>query len=309
MIISNRWLLGLALIFSLIIVSLITSLRIETITLFSLLAIISYVASLEYFLRRRQHVRMARIISSCSVIVLVGWLGVLWDITALTFSLPELDESLHALDRWIGFDWDYLHDWLDHQAELNLILGLAYASLLMQIGVVIVLLSKDDRESELQNFLETYALAFLATILLAILFPAHGMCPSAQAMTMDTWKSVIPAGCSFVPVYESLRSGALTEIATNHLDGLVTFPSFHTTAAILLAWSVRNVPVARWVFLVLNVLMIAATPTHGGHYLVDVIAGGALAVLSIALLSRQPKRPVFRQAALSRAIGSEQTAT
>lgn len=111
-----------------------------------------------------------------------------------------------------------------------------------------------------------------------------------------------------LPVYDGLRDGTLTILDWSHIDGLVTFPSFHTTAAILLAWSMRNVPIARWVFLVLNILMIVATPTHGGHYLIDVLAGAVLAVASIAYVNWQ-QRPVFRQTALSRATRAEQTAT
>jgi membrane-associated phospholipid phosphatase len=32
--------------------------------------------------------------------------------------------------------------------------------------------------------------------------------------------------------------------------------------------------------------MIASTPTHGGHYLVDVVAGAVLAVVTIMLVKR-----------------------
>jgi membrane-associated phospholipid phosphatase len=39
----------------------------------------------------------------------------------------------------------------------------------------------------------------------------------------------------------------------------------------------------RWVFVVLNTAMLAATPIDGSHYFVDVLAGIALAALSLLL--------------------------
>jgi membrane-associated phospholipid phosphatase len=41
------------------------------------------------------------------------------------------------------------------------------------------------------------------------------------------------------------------------------------------------VPIARWVSAVANSLMLAATPIDGSHYLVDVLAGVAVAVVCL----------------------------
>jgi len=63
---------------------------------------------------------------------------------------------------------------------------------------------------------------------------------------------------------------------------LVTFPSFHTATAMLLLLAFRGVPYMRWVSLALNGLMLIAIPIEGSHYLVDVIAGIAVALLAWA---------------------------
>jgi membrane-associated phospholipid phosphatase len=54
-------------------------------------------------------------------------------------------------------------------------------------------------------------------------------------------------------------------------------------------------------FIALNLLMIGGTPTFGGHYFVDIIAGGLIAFVAIAasrMLSQQD-RSFFNQAAAS----------
>jgi membrane-associated phospholipid phosphatase len=74
----------------------------------------------------------------------------------------------------------------------------------------------------------------------------------------------------------------MTVIQLNNLEGLVTFPSFHTANAILFAWALWTVPYLRWVGLVVNGLMILSTPLTGAHYIIDVVAGTIVAVAAIA---------------------------
>jgi len=49
------------------------------------------------------------------------------------------------------------------------------------------------------------------------------------------------------------------------------------------AWATWRTPFVRWIILGLNALMLAATPIHGSHYLVDLLAGIAVAMLSIGV--------------------------
>ena len=53
--------------------------------------------------------------------------------------------------------------------------------------------------------------------------------------------------------------------------------------AILFVYAMRRQRLALAVFVPLNVLLLAATPTVGGHYLVDLSAGAIIAVASIAV--------------------------
>jgi hypothetical protein len=68
------------------------------------------------------------------------------------------------------------------------------------------------------------------------------------------------------------------------MEGIITWPSFHAVFAVLTPYVHRPpmrtfVPVAA-----VNVLMLIAIPTNGCHYLVDVLAGLALAFMSIMVV-------------------------
>ena len=78
----------------------------------------------------------------------------------------------------------------------------------------------------------------------------------------------------------------MSVILLNDLEGLITFPSFHTAVAILFAWALWRTPVA-WVFgVILNGLMILATPLAGSHYVIDLVGGTVVAMVAIGIANR-----------------------
>jgi membrane-associated phospholipid phosphatase len=66
------------------------------------------------------------------------------------------------------------------------------------------------------------------------------------------------------------------------IRGLATFPSFHIVLAILTAWALYPVRVVGAFALALNGIVVVATLGSGGHYLVDVLGGGAIAIVLLA---------------------------
>jgi membrane-associated phospholipid phosphatase len=70
-------------------------------------------------------------------------------------------------------------------------------------------------------------------------------------------------------------------VELSNLDGIVTFPSFHAAAAVLLAWAASGIPFLRYPMIALNFLMLISAIPIGGHYAIDVIAGSLVAAVSI----------------------------
>lgn len=80
--------------------------------------------------------------------------------------------------------------------------------------------------------------------------------------------------------------------------GLIGFPSYHAVLALLVVWYARPLAVVRWLALVINGLVLIATPIQGGHHIIGVVAGFAVAALAVRAASlairfatRRPPRP------------------
>ena len=105
------------------------------------------------------------------------------------------------------------------------------------------------------------------------------------------------------PVFLGLRDGSVRELMAVGAEGIITFPSLHSALAVILIAAFWPVPVARWIGAVLNILMLAATPIEGSHYLVDVLAGVVIAVLCLglarALVARLTAHSATAKAALA----------
>ena len=87
----------------------------------------------------------------------------------------------------------------------------------------------------------------------------------------------------FLAHFGGVRSGLMTVIDPSNLEGLVSFPSFHTAGALMTTWALRRSRI--WVTLlgVLNTGLIAATVLLGVHYFIDLLGAVALCGVSLAL--------------------------
>ena len=83
-----------------------------------------------------------------------------------------------------------------------------------------------------------------------------------------------------------MSCGALRDLDLWQLGSVVTFPSFHAAAAVIYIWAVWPLRLLRWMSLLVYSTMLVATPIGGGHFLADVLAGVAVAILSIVAANR-----------------------
>jgi membrane-associated phospholipid phosphatase len=101
-----------------------------------------------------------------------------------------------------------------------------------------------------------------------------------------------------IVVLMSLRAGGAHTFSIDRLQGIITFPSFHTILSIIFIYVHRPparsfVPVA-----ILNALMLLAIPSVGHHYLIDMISGAAVAAVCIAIV-RAAGHVIAREAPLA----------
>ena len=82
------------------------------------------------------------------------------------------------------------------------------------------------------------------------------------------------------PVVHAIKDGARI-VTKDSLKGLVTFPSYHAAVAASLIWASWSLRWLRAPIILWNLAMLVSCILVGAHYLVDLIAGIAVAFVSI----------------------------
>ena len=189
---------------------------------------------------------------------------------AATTRFPLLDDHLAQLDALIGFHWDAVAQWVRQRPMIDWVLQCAYASCPVQASALLLIGSikrPDDRNSEAIWLL---IVSLLITTAIFAFTPALG--------------KIGHVGTAYLNVLEQIRGGNWSVLSFDRAEGIVTFPSFHTTLAILFTYLVRHDRWALAIFGPTNVLMILSTPTVGGHYLVDLFGGASVAIVSVVVV-------------------------
>jgi len=191
---------------------------------------------------------------------------------SLASSGAMADAPLLAADRALGFDWMTGYRFLLAHSLIASVLGFAYVSMVYQALYFCVLFSLMDNKQQLREMFWLVLVTGLLTSAGAMLFPALGPYNTFHAGPPD----------SFVPVMKHLKSGKDLSFALGHMTGVVSFPSFHTAMALAYVWGFRRTGPIGWAIAALNLVMLGAIPYFGGHYLVDMIAGAGVMLVSLA---------------------------
>jgi membrane-associated phospholipid phosphatase len=176
------------------------------------------------------------------------------------------DPAFAAFDRALGFDWTAWYEFLAPRTGLRFLLWLSYLSLFPQIMLSIFWFSARGRDRRNRELLFANLVALLLTAAVFRLAPALGHPEPGRARELQ--------------ILLALRAGGPWSFDLGHLEGLISFPSYHTVLAVLLIWAHRRAPLAAPVA-ALNTVMLLSIPTFGGHYLADMIAGAGVAGLAI----------------------------
>ncbi|QOZ50940.1 phosphatase PAP2 family protein [Bradyrhizobium sp. CCBAU 53338] len=194
---------------------------------------------------------------------------------------PLQDHALLAVDRALGLDPEPIARLVNEYPWLADVLARGYSLIKWPLLGVPVVLALTARYVRLQLFMLAMSLALAVTIAISALVPAIGtyyalQLPAAQLPDVNT---AVYAGQ--LRDILALRDGSLHELQLFKLSGIVSFPSFHAASAVLYMWALWPVRRIGGIAAALNLLMIAATPVIGAHYIVDVAGGIALAAASI----------------------------
>jgi hypothetical protein len=193
-------------------------------------------------------------------------------------SFPFIDDLLVRADHALGFDWRAHAEWVLQHPVVRYVLEKAYLSIMYQAVFILGFLIYDRHILRAYTLLSAMLVALIVTSFIALFFPALGPFEYFHGSTLDFANGdLVTAGhCTEAILW--MRAGTFDTALPKFLGGLVYFPSYHAVTAVLYIWAAWKTPGLRWIFLGLNVLMIASTPAHGSHYLTDTIAGIAVAI-------------------------------
>lgn len=193
------------------------------------------------------------------------------------------DARLAQWDAALGFDWSTYVGFVDSSPILAGASAFAYRSLIPQMIVLVLALGFFDRLRALRAVMLAAITCGTVTVILSTFFPAVGNVVH-YGLGPDDFRYVDPLfGTLYLADYTALRDGTYDMLRLSSMQGIITFPSYHSGLSVVTLWGfwLTRIWWLRWPGMALALATIAATPVDGAHYLVDVIAGAAIAVPSI----------------------------
>lgn len=233
-----------------------------------------------YHKEGRSHQIAGDFIEYVGLFTFVCLAGVIASYPVAHFSAGVRDAWLQKADQYLGFNWIGWYDFVSAHSSLKILGRLAYDSIFVSPVVLFAYFAYQGHRAHAHQFIATFWLAAVITLLLFPFMPAQG--PLAFL-----WRGPIPympeSGLYQALLIPAVKGHILHRISLSDLRGLVSAPSFHTASAFLYtaaAWPFRRL---RWPVLLVNGMMLLAIPVEGTHYLVDMIGG--MVVAAVALLA------------------------
>jgi PAP2 superfamily len=194
----------------------------------------------------------------------------------LTAKIPLADTYLDSWDKALGFEWTSYANWFVAHPLLMFLSAKCYVMLcpaLLIVGLEAIVVGEPERCKSL-IFLTLGTCIF--SILVGGFFPGYG---SVVHLGSTELRAILPpgTGTEHIAMLDQVRSGFPTHIDPKNLAGLVSFPSFHTIACILLVYGSRGNVFRLSAVSIFSFLMLVAIPVFGEHYLVDILCGAAIA--------------------------------
>jgi membrane-associated phospholipid phosphatase len=120
----------------------------------------------------------------------------------------------------------------------------------------------------------------LIAIGISTVMPAQGVWDYLHLSALES-PAIVPITRDLpLPVFFGLRDGTFRHLVAEGAEGIISFPSLHAGLGLLFAFALWPIGYIGWISLLLNLMMIAATPVDGSHYFSDVLAGLTIAALS-----------------------------
>ena len=235
--------------------------------------------------------------ATAQVIVVTTIVGPL-SYVANALNWPLQDQTLLLIDRAIGLDPQPIAAFVNDHSWLVKYLNIGYGFIKWPLLGIPIILTMTLRFVRLQQFVLVLNLALAVTIVISVFVPAIGTYYGLSLSPTERFPLIDSANYTAqLRDIVALRDGSLRHLELFRLAGIISFPSFHTAAAVLYVWAVWPVRGFLWVMIGINTWMVAATPVIGAHYIIDLV-GGAVVAAGAVLLAKHLFRSLLPKASL-----------
>jgi hypothetical protein len=228
--------------------------------------------------RKLFYENVARLFMWITLLVAFTHVCVVFQYLCVATHFPLVSNALISIDAAMGFHWLETYRWVNAHHWVRFAFALAYASGGVQLFVIPIVLALTSNSRDYAEFVVQFMVSATVVIVIAVFFPTESAFLHFNVREPDT--------VSTVTDYVLLRRGTPNELAFGSAQGLISFPSLHRILGLCFAYSLRHVRFVFPIGIVLNTLMIIATPTQGGHYLFDVLSGLVIGIAVIYCVRR-----------------------
>src|SRR5262249_46475848 len=195
---------------------------------------------------RRPNPQLCAITEAAAQMLLILLFGILLTYAVMTANFAYRDAEFYAIDQALRLDRRAYLDFVNSRPLLAGLAGYAYLPLLPQFAVVPMVLMIANQLPRLQRWMLALGLALIATAAVSTFTPAVAAFVYLD-LTPQVYANISSTVYTHVPTLEALRAGTFRSVPLDNLEGLITFPSFHTAGAIMFVWALHKVPYVRWV--------------------------------------------------------------
>lgn len=194
-----------------------------------------------------------------------------------------IDGLLIKADAAMGFDVPATINWLSNWPTALRLLSLAYQASVPLAIASIVVLCVSSRSQLSWHVSACLCGSGLVCAVTSAFLPAIGAFPALNILP-ETLAWLPPgSGVYHLSTLEAFRGGHVRQINTSMLNGVVTFPSFHTSMAMTLVHTGLLLRPLRIPLFVLATLVMLSTVPIGGHYYIDIFSSIVLYVFLFSL--------------------------
>jgi membrane-associated phospholipid phosphatase len=229
-----------------------------------------------YYAIRRPNALFSAATGGLAVVIWGGFSAAVISLAALRAGAPLVDSSLAAVDAAMGLHTPYLVGWFAAHPLAAAVLARAYNSTVPAIFVAVPILACTGREAQMWQACSVFVTSAAVCALISAFLPAVGA--FAHYGTSPDILESLPAstGLFHLAALEAYRSGTVDSIDLRQLQGVVTFPSFHAVMALIVTHALKDLRGPFRLIWIWCALVLISTIPIGGHYAVDLLAGGAL---------------------------------